>query len=113
MTLDPGHFHAALVQKTMYSKVDTTAYVYAPEGGEVQSFLSLVDGFNAGEQFQTLLGVTGSGKTFTIANVIQQIQLPTLQIRSETGVLDIPNLRRDNDVLHVVYVNYRFLSKWK
>lgn len=46
MTLDPGHFHAALVQKTMYPQVDSTSYVYAPDGPEVQDFLSKIDGYN-------------------------------------------------------------------
>ena len=35
MTLDPGHFHAALIQKTMYEQIDPTVYVYAPEGDDV------------------------------------------------------------------------------
>ncbi|MGV8091541.1 MAG: putative oxidoreductase C-terminal domain-containing protein [Mangrovibacterium sp.] len=46
MTLDPGHFHAALVQKTMYDQVDPTVYVYAPEGPDVQAHLKLIEGFN-------------------------------------------------------------------
>ena len=46
MTLDPGHFHAALVQKTMYDQVDPTVYVYAPEGPDVLAHLKLIDGFN-------------------------------------------------------------------
>ena len=46
MTLDPGHFHAALVQKTMYPQVDSTSYVYAPDGPEVHDFLSKIDGYN-------------------------------------------------------------------
>ena len=47
VTLDPGHFHAALVQKSMYPGIDSTVYVYAPEGAEVQSHLALVNGYNA------------------------------------------------------------------
>ncbi len=46
MTLDPGHFHAGLVQKTMYDQVSPTVYVYAPKGAEVESYLKLVDSFN-------------------------------------------------------------------
>jgi len=46
MTLDPGHFHAALVQKTMYDQVDPTVYVYAPEGPDVLVHLKLIEGFN-------------------------------------------------------------------
>jgi len=51
---------------------------YAPAGDQPTAIAKLVDGLNAGLAGQTLLGVTGSGKTFTIANVIQQIQRPTL-----------------------------------
>ncbi len=46
MTLDPGHFHAALVQKNMYPQVDPTVYVYAPEGPDVQDHLARIEGFN-------------------------------------------------------------------
>ena len=45
-----------------------------------QAIAELVKGFKEGNQFQTLLGVTGSGKTFTMANVIQELQKPTLVI---------------------------------
>src|ERR1700733_11061910 len=53
---------------------------YQPAGDQPKAIKELVDGLKAGERFQTLLGVTGSGKTFTAANVIQQIQKPTLVI---------------------------------
>ena len=53
---------------------------YAPTGDQPQTIEALVKGFQEGNQFQTLLGVTGSGKTFTMANVIQQLQRPTLII---------------------------------
>ena len=46
VTLDPGHFHAALVQKTMYPQVDPTVYVYAPEGPDVIDHLQRIEGFN-------------------------------------------------------------------
>jgi excinuclease ABC subunit B len=51
---------------------------YQPAGDQPEAIRQLVEGINNGEQFQTLLGVTGSGKTFTMANVIQQVQRPTL-----------------------------------
>ncbi len=51
---------------------------YKPTGDQPQAITELVAGIHQGEQYQTLLGVTGSGKTFTIANVIQQTQKPTL-----------------------------------
>src|ERR1700733_13263482 len=53
---------------------------YQPAGDQPKAITGLVDGLNKGERFQTLLGVTGSGKTFTVANVIQQVQKPTLVI---------------------------------
>ncbi len=51
---------------------------YQPAGDQPKAIEALVRGVNEGEQYQTLLGVTGSGKTFTIANLIQQVQRPTL-----------------------------------
>jgi excinuclease ABC subunit B len=53
---------------------------YEPAGDQPQAIKRLVDGLNRGEKFQTLLGVTGSGKTFTISNVIQEVNKPTLII---------------------------------
>ena len=53
---------------------------YKPTGDQPQAIEDLVKGFKEGNQCQTLLGVTGSGKTFTMANVIQQINKPTLVI---------------------------------
>jgi excinuclease ABC subunit B len=51
---------------------------YKPKGDQPQAIEKLVQGIINGDQFQTLLGVTGSGKTFTVANVIQEVQRPTL-----------------------------------
>lgn len=53
---------------------------YKPLGDQPKAINSLVDGINNGEKEQTLLGVTGSGKTFTMANVIEKVQKPTLVI---------------------------------
>lgn len=53
---------------------------YAPTGDQPQAIEALVNGFKEGNQFQTLLGVTGSGKTFTMANVIAALNKPTLII---------------------------------
>lgn len=53
---------------------------YAPTGDQPQAIAELVKGFQEGNQFETLLGVTGSGKTFTMANVIQALNKPTLII---------------------------------
>ncbi len=51
---------------------------FTPAGDQPEAIRQLTEGLVAGEKFQTLLGVTGSGKTFTMANVIQQVQKPTL-----------------------------------
>ncbi len=51
---------------------------FKPTGDQPQAIKQLVEGMEAGERFQTLLGVTGSGKTFTVANVIEKVQRPTL-----------------------------------
>ena len=51
---------------------------FGPAGDQPQAIDKLVEGLKAGHREQTLLGVTGSGKTFTVANVIQQVQRPTL-----------------------------------
>ena len=54
--------------------------LYEPTGDQPQAIEKLVKGFKEGNQFETLLGVTGSGKTFTMANVIQALNKPTLII---------------------------------
>ena len=51
---------------------------YEPAGDQPEAIRQLAEGIKQGEKFQTLLGVTGSGKTFTVANVIQEVKMPTL-----------------------------------
>ena len=51
---------------------------YKPSGDQPHAIEALVQGLRQGSRYQTLLGVTGSGKTYTVANVIQQLQRPTL-----------------------------------
>ena len=51
---------------------------YKPTGDQPQAIEKLSNGILNGEKYQTLLGVTGSGKTFTVANVIQNVEKPTL-----------------------------------
>lgn len=63
--------HSAPMKLTLTSE-------YAPTGDQPEAIRQLVEGVQAGEQYQTLLGVTGSGKTFTMANVIEHTQRPTL-----------------------------------
>src|ERR1700755_2988866 len=59
------------------SKFNLTSEFY-PTGDQPEAIRQLVEGLQRGDHAQTLLGVTGSGKTFTVANVIQQVQRPTL-----------------------------------
>ena len=54
---------------------------YQPTGDQPKAIEKLVQGVRDGDEAQVLLGVTGSGKTFTMANVIQQVQKPTLILR--------------------------------
>ena len=51
---------------------------YSPTGDQPQAIKALVDGIKRGDKEQTLMGVTGSGKTFTMANIIEQVNKPTL-----------------------------------
>ena len=53
MTLDPGHFHAALVQKKMYENVDSVVYVYAPESKDVELHIDRIRGFNTRKEDPT------------------------------------------------------------
>ena len=61
---------------------------YQPTGDQPQAIEALVKGFKEGNQFQTLLGVTGSGKTFTMANVIAALNKPTLIIAHNKTLAD-------------------------
>ena len=51
---------------------------FEPTGDQPEAIKGLVEGIERGEKYQTLLGVTGSGKTFTMANIIQKVNKPTL-----------------------------------
>ena len=70
-----------LLQKFM-SKRFTVFSKFKPAGDQPTAIAQLVEGINAGLHSQTLLGVTGSGKTFTIANVMEAIQRPTIVMAS-------------------------------
>ena len=72
-TAGPLRYHSSLMPFQLHQP-------YSPEGDQPNAILELVDGLERGDRYQTLLGVTGSGKTFTIANVIAQFQRPTLVI---------------------------------
>src|SRR5690606_32615331 len=54
MTLDPGHFHVALIQKSVFEGVDTNVFVYAPEGNEVKAHLALIERYNSRSEDPTL-----------------------------------------------------------
>src|SRR5690606_1938313 len=53
ITLDPGHFHSALVQKSMYPDVDSVVHVYAPKGEELESHLKLIEQYNTNAENPT------------------------------------------------------------
>ena len=53
MTLDPGHFHAALVQKSMYEQIDPVVHIYAPQGSDVEDHLARINNFNSREENPT------------------------------------------------------------
>ncbi|MBD5268061.1 MAG: excinuclease ABC subunit UvrB [Bacteroides sp.] len=85
---------------------------YVPTGDQPEAIAELVEGVNQGNPYQTLLGVTGSGKTFTMANVIQQVKRPTL-ILSHNKTLaaqlygEMKNFFPDNSVQYFVsYYDY-------
>ena len=87
---------------------------YKPTGDQPQAIKELVEGFKAGNQFETLLGVTGSGKTFTMANVIQALNKPTLIIshnKTLAGQLygEMKEFFPENAVEYFVsyYISYR------
>src|SRR5690625_1749141 len=53
MTLNPGHFHAALVQKNMLEQVDPTVYIYGPDGPDLEQHIERIEGFNSREESPT------------------------------------------------------------
>ena len=70
---------------------------YKPQGDQPQAIRELVSGLHAGEKDQTLLGVTGSGKTFTMAKVIAELNRPDLRVRLFDGWLDEIEQRVQSD----------------
>src|SRR5437899_8851728 len=72
-----GHSQQSLLHCTMSFQLEST---YKPKGDQAQAIGKLIKSVEAGNRHQTLLGVTGSGKTFTIANVIRELDRPSLVI---------------------------------
>jgi predicted dehydrogenase len=68
ITLDPGHFHAALVQKSMYPEVDSTVHIYAPKGEDVEQHLSRVKRYNEGPQ-----GTAWTNEVYTGADFLDRM----------------------------------------
>jgi hypothetical protein len=66
---------------------------YTLQGDQPQAVDKLVEGIRAGNRFQTLLGATGTGKTFTMANVIQRVERPTLFIAHNKTLYSMPKSR--------------------
>jgi predicted dehydrogenase len=72
MNLDPGHFHASLVQKTMYESVDPDVYVYAPAGPEVQNYLERIESYNTREEDPTSWNVQVYGGDDFLEKMLSQ-----------------------------------------
>ena len=89
---------------------------YLPKGDQPQAIDKLTTGLLNGNRFQSLLGVTGSGKTFTMANVIQEVQRPTLVISpNKTLAAQLYNEFRDffpNNAVHY-FVSYSIFTVQK
>ncbi len=88
---------------------------YTPSGDQPQAINELVKGIKKGEKYQVLLGATGTGKTFTIANVIEKVNKPTLVLahnKTLAGQLyaELKELFPENHVCHFVSY-YRNTSK--
>ena len=64
---------------------------FHPTGDQPEAISQLVEGINENEEYQTLLGVTGSGKTFTIANVISEVNRPTLVLSHNKTLASLNN----------------------
>ena len=87
---------------------------YKPTGDQPQAIEKLVKGFKEGNQFETLLGVTGSGKTFTMANVIAQLNKPTLVLAHNKTLAAQLYL----SLIHISFINWKkntqqLLKNWK
>ena len=78
---------------------------FTPTGDQPQAIEKLVEGFKNGYDAQTLLGVTGSGKTFTMANVIQKLNKPTIK-----SIKMIPHLL---SFFQYIFVHFYFLYKFR
>ena len=81
ITLDPGHFHAALVQKTMYAHVDSVVHVYAPAGDDVQEHLKKIDAYNARAEDPT----TWQEEVYTGADYLQKMLSEKKGIHKSSG----------------------------
>ena len=69
MTLDPGHFHAGLVHKSMYPEVDSTLHIFAPEGAELKDHLARIQGYNSRTESPTAWKI----KRYTGADYLKQM----------------------------------------
>ncbi|HEY3388109.1 MAG TPA: hypothetical protein VGK38_00945, partial [Prolixibacteraceae bacterium] len=69
MTLDPGHFHAALVQKNMYEQVSPEVFVYAPEGNDLKEHLMRIEGYNSRSESPT----SWSEKVYTGSDYLEKM----------------------------------------
>ena len=85
---------------------------YKPTGDQPQAIEKLVKGINDGKKHQTLLGVTGSGKTFTMANIIEKVNKPTLILAHNKTVVIHHNVFQPSIVLlHQIRPERSFLNQ--
>jgi predicted dehydrogenase len=103
MTLDPGHFHAALVQKTMYDQVSPTVNVYASQGPDLQDHLSRIQGFNTRETDPT----AWIEKVYTGPDFLERM----IQERSgNVVVISGNNARKTDSILRAVQAGLHVLA---
>jgi predicted dehydrogenase len=103
ITLDPGHFHAALVQKKMYDQIDSVVYVYAPEGQDVKDHLKRIDGFNSRPEDPT----TWREVVYTGPDFLEKM---TAQKRGNVVVISGNNLKKSEYITRSVDAGLHVLA---
>jgi len=103
MTLDPGHFHAALVQKKMYENVDSLVYVYAPEGKDIELHINRIKGFNTRK----------SDPTYWIEEVYMGPDFFEKMLKEKPGnvlVLSGNNAKKDDYIIRTINLGINILA---
>ncbi|HZH94295.1 MAG TPA: putative oxidoreductase C-terminal domain-containing protein [Flavisolibacter sp.] len=103
ITLDPGHFHAALVQKTAYPDVDSVVYVYAPQGPELQQHLDRIKGYNSRVENNT----NWKEEVYTGTDFLQQM---LQQKKGNVVVIAGNNQKKTDYILQAINAGYHVLA---